>query len=291
MLFGTNGACAVVVNGKVYIGGGGAGRAEDKYIIQVYTPESDGWSRLPECPVRWFSIAIVLQQLVLVGGYSRDRHDQSTILVWDSTSQRWTTPYPNMPTARASPAAVGYQQFLVVAGGHVGSRLTTVEVLNSSTKQWSTASSLPIGCSDLTPALVGDTLYLLGGFTGLTGLHVYSPNKQMFSVSLPALVSHAVSTPRAPSPTWEATDTELTRSTAVSLHDSLLAVGGEDDQNRRSSAIRLYNPQTRHWTKVGDVPAALSKCSCTVLPSGELIVLGGQGERYRSTKLYIATVN
>ncbi len=114
----------------------------------------------------------------------------------------------------------------------------------------------------------------------------------MFRISLPALVSHAISTPRAPPPSWEVTGTELTHSTAVSLHDSLLAVGGEDDQKRRSSAIHLYNPQTRQWTKVGDVPAALSSCSCTVLPSGELIVLGGwdEGDR-RSTKLYIATVN
>ncbi len=285
MLFGTNRACAVVLNGKVYIGGGFADRGH-QYIIQVCTPESDGWSRLPECPVKWFAMAVVNQQLVLVGGYSRYGRYQSTILVWDSTSQRWTTPYPNMLAARYSPTAVGYQQFLVVAGGYDGSYLTTVEVLNMSTKRWSTASSLPIGCSWLTPAVVGDTLYLLRGYTGRSSL-----NKQMFSISLPALISHAVSTPRAPPPTWKATDTEPNYSTAVSLYDSLLAVGGKDDQNRRSSAIHLYNPQTRQWTKVGDVPVALSECSCTVLPSGELIVLGGFGEGGYSTKLYIATVN
>ncbi len=283
MLFGTSGACAVVLNGKVYIGGGGAGTGEDHFTIQVYTPESDGWSRLPECPVKWFAIAIVLQQLVLVGGYSRDNRDQSTILVWDSTSQCWATPYPNMPTARTSPAAVGYQQFLVVAGGYDGSYLTTVEVLNSSTKRWSTASSLPVACNWLTPAVVGDTLYLLGGNTW--------PNNQMFSISLPALVSHDTSTSQAPLPIWEVTDTDLMFSTAVSLHDSLLAVGGEDDQNRPSSTISLYSSQTRQWTKFGDVPAALSHCSCTVLPSGELIVLGGWIDRIFPTKLYIATVN
>ncbi len=200
MLFGINGGCSVVLNGKVYIGGGYADRDKDRSIIQVYTSESNGWSRLPECPVKLFAMAVVNQQLVLVGGYSRDGHDQSAILVWDSTSQRWatpypnmptartspvtrwlysrdqstillwdgvsqrwTTPYPNMPTARTSPAAVGYQQFLVVAGGHGGSFLTTVEILNSSTKRWSTASSLPIWCIWLTPAVAGDILYLLGG--------------------------------------------------------------------------------------------------------------------------------
>ncbi len=285
MLFGTHRACAAVLNGKVYIGGGEAVR--DEFIIQVYTPVSDGWNRLPKCPVKYFSMAVVNQQLVLVGGCNRHYRNQSTILVWGSTSQRWATPYPNMPTARTSPAAVGYQQCLVVAGGEGDSSLTAVEILNSSTKRWSTISPLPIQCNDLTPAVVGDTLYLLGGETG-----PLSPNNQMFSFSLPALVSHAVSTPRAPPPAWEATDTELTWSTAVSLHDSLLAVGGKNDQGRHSSAIRLYNTQTRQWTKVGDVPAALSWCTSAVLPSGELIVLGGYGGGgRRSTKLFVATVN
>ncbi len=190
-----------------------------------------------------------------------------------------------MPTARWAAAAVGYQHFLVVAGGWGGrSYLTTVEILNTSTKLWCTAAPLPLGCSGLTPALVGDTLYLLGGVSG-------SPNKQLFSTSLPALVSHATSTPPAPPPTREVSDAELTHSTAVSLHNSLVAVGGEDDRNRYSSAIHLYNPQTKRWTKVGAGPAALSLCSCAVLSSGELVVLGGLcGDRRRSNKMYFGTL-
>ncbi len=157
-------ACAVVLNGKVYVGGGEADRYEDQFIIQVYTPERDGCSRLPKCPVMWFAMTAVNQQLVLVGGNSRDYCPRSAVLMWDSPSQQWTSPYPNMPTARQSAGAVGYQHFLVVAGGFGGgSDLTTVEILNTSTKRWYTAAPLPVGCSDFTPALVGDTLYLLGG--------------------------------------------------------------------------------------------------------------------------------
>ncbi len=287
MQFGTNVACAVVQNEKVYVGGGFAKIAEDEFIIQVYTPERDGWSRLPECPVRRFTMAAVNQQLVVVGGNNHDGRPQSAVLVWDSPSQQWTSPYPNMPTARWSAAAVGYQHFLVVAGGRGGgSFLATVRILNTSTKQWCTAAPLPVRCSDLTPALVGDTLYLLGGM-----LSYSSFNKQLFSTSLPALVSHATSIPRAPPPTWEVTDAELTRSTAVSLHNSLLAVGGKDDRGRHSSAC-LYNPQTKRWTKVGDVPAALSQCSCAALSSGELVVLGGLCEDGSvSNKVYFGTTD
>ncbi len=285
--FGTANACAVALSGKVYVSGGYADRDEDDFIIQVYAPERDGWSRLPKCPVIQFAMAVVNQQLVVVGGFNRDDRPHSAILVWDSPSQQWTSPYPNMPTARGSAAAVGYQHFLVVAGGEGGvSTLTTVEILNTSTKRWYAAAPLPVGCSGLTPALVGDTLYLLGGVSGRSSF-----NKQLFSNSLPALVSHATSTPCiAPPRTWEVTDTELTGSTAVSFHNSLLAVGGEGDIYRISSAVRLYNPQTKGWTKVGDVPAALSLCTCAVLSSEELVVLGGQGkDDMHSNKVYFGT--
>ncbi len=278
MLFGTTIPSAVVVNGEVYVGGGGAARVEDGFIIQVYSPESDGWRRLPQCPVNCFAMAVVNQQLVVVGGHSSNDQAQSTVLVWDVISQRWTTPYPNMPTARVCAAAVSYQHFLVVAGGYDQSQsdLNTVNILNSSTKQWVTATPLPTARYQLSPALVGDTLYFLGGLSGNdTG------NKQMFSTSITALISHATSSSRAPPPNWDVTDAKLTHSSAVSLNNSLLAVGGEDDRNKDSSAIYHYIPQSKRWTKVGDVPSALSHFACTALTSGdsELMVLGG-GEGY-----------
>ncbi len=103
--FGTNVACAVVLNGKVYVGGGDAVKDEDNFFIQVYAPERNGWSRLPKCPVKWFAMAVVNQQLVVVGGDNRgwlvvDR-PQSAVLVWDSPSQQWIFPLPqhaNSPT-------------------------------------------------------------------------------------------------------------------------------------------------------------------------------------------------
>ncbi len=192
-----------------------------------------------------------------------------------------------MSTFRCEAVAVSYQQFLVVAGGYdqSGSDLNTVNILNSSTKQWVTAAPLPTVCYQLCPALVGDTLYLLGGLSGNATL-----SKHMFSTSISALISHATSSSRAPPPNWDVTDIILTRSTAVSLNNSLLAVGGVDDRNKDSSAIYHYNPLTKRWTKVGDVPAALSLCACTALPSGELMVLGGWHKGRYFNKVHIANI-
>ena len=234
-------------------------------------------------PVCWYGMAAVNNQLVLAGGLHSDGKASNQIRVWDGRS--WVTPYPPMPTARCSPAAVGYGQFLVVVGGKCGASFSTaVETLDTVTKQWNTATPLPVGRHQLTSAVVGDTLYLLGGFS--QGWITPSPNKRVFSISLPTLVSYAPST-------WERLlDTPLKRFTAVSLNNSLLAVGGAYDSDKQSTAIHIYNSQTNIWIKVGDLPAARSQCTCTALPSGELLVLGGQDENnVRSNKVYIATVN
>ena len=45
------------------------------------------------------------------------------------------------------------------------------------------------------------------------------------------------------------------------------------------TSISIYQPESEQWTKVGDLPNARQYCSCVVLPSGELLVAGGD-ERY-----------
>ncbi len=274
----TAAAQAVVLNGKVYVAIGKADDEEDQMIIQVYTTKSQKWSQLLESPMRFSAMAVVDQQLVLVA------YDE--LLAWDG---HWTFPYPSLPTPREDPVAIGYQHFLIVAAGRnkKSSSLKGVDILNSSSKQWSTASPLPVGCHGLTSAVVGDTLYLLGGWTG------YEPNQQVFSTSLPALVSQATVNPTAPPPTWDlATEMLLKHCTGTSVRSSLLVVGGEDEEYVHSSAISRYDPQLKQWTKVGEMPEAQSQCACVVLPSGELMVIGGTcSNLHRSDRVYLANIS
>ena len=43
-----------------------------------------------------------------------------------------------------------------------------------------------------------------------------------------------------------------------------------------ATAIYAYQPATNDWKKVGDLPFPRSYCSCTLLPSGEILVIGGR---------------
>ena len=256
-------ACAVLLNGKVYIGGGNSCTDADD-VIQVYTPEEDDWVRLPPCPVHYFAMATVNGQLVLAGGQMKEKPEVTDkITVWTG-SDKWIYPYPQMPTPRSHASAFGYEHFLVVAGGKQNFfDEAIVEILDTSSSQWYMAQSIPAEFSNYSPALLDHTVYLMGGYL----------SSKVFSISLPALISEATS--RSPPTTrWEElTFTPWYQSSPLALHDSLLAVSGKG----ANSDIYQYNPETKKWEKVGDLPRAACAvtCTCTMLPSGDVVVCGG----------------
>ena len=159
---------AVILHGKVYIGGGWAGDSDIKNtMVAVYEPTSDQWSKLLPFNTECFGMAVIHDKLVLVGG--RDPHtrkESRNVGVWDSKAWKWTAPYCELTIACYLPTVIGYRKWLIVAGSasSIGKAHDTVKVLDTTSNQWHTAPSrLPLGCIKMTHAIVRDTVYLLGG--------------------------------------------------------------------------------------------------------------------------------
>ena len=280
---------SVLVQGKMYVGGGIADKDEDEHTVTVYEP-GVGWRTLPRYRYRYFGMAVLQDQLTLVGGWDSFTSEATNqISVWNA--QQWTHPYPPMPTPRDSSAVVTYIKWLVVAGGSDGSSLlTAVEVMDTTNKQWFTTTPLPVRCHDMTSAIVGEECYFMGGDCG-----PLTPTKLLLHVSLPDItlqdVSQSVSSIITPAQWHTLPDTPVNCSAALSLHGSLLAVGGRHDRTHRSSAIHLYQPGRKEWVKVGDLPNVRSHCSCTLLPSGEILVAGGRDGNGKTSQVIVATVD
>ena len=271
----------VVLERRVYVGGGYTDY-DDAHIVFKYDPDTDNWSRLPRYQYRYFSISIINSRLTVVGGCD-DLKVTNQLAVYEPSSQHWTYPYHPMPTPRYDTGVVMYDIWLLVAGGcAAGEReLATVELFNTSTNQWLTASSLPTPCGWLTSATINNLGYFI------------TDSKQVYRVSLPDIVSQSVDQSTASkSPTlWRRLpNTPLSCSAAISLRGYLIAVGGYHD-NRTRTDIHLYQPESEQWTKVGDLPNARRYCSCVVLPSGELLVAGGRDESsVRTSRVDVASV-
>ena len=139
----------------VCVGGGDTDSPSDdqyhEHYVYRYHPPTDQWVRLPRYKCMSFAMAILTDKLTLVGGYNTSTLPSKVtnqIAVWEmeGMSWGWTHPYPPMPTSRHSPGVAAYNRWLVVAGGSKLGRdpLDTVEVLDTTSRQWLSASPLPV---------------------------------------------------------------------------------------------------------------------------------------------------
>ena len=268
---------SVVVEGTVYVGGGLAGsNSDNNYIVTTYDISAGKWAALPPYRARNFAMTSINNQLVLVGGRECDNRIE-LLGVWDADNKQWTHPYPEMHTARSTCSAVVYNEWLVVAGGVTteGAVLSSVEVMNIESKQWYAGPQTYVPCYLMKTAVVGDECFFMGGLSEEKAL-LATATTNVYSVSLPYLISKLESDERDGQVWKEISGLQTTRSTPLSISGSLLAVGGRDKYIDALTAIHLYQPDTGEWVKVGDLPTPRYNCTCVLLNSSrEILVFGG----------------
>ena len=183
---------AALLKGKVYVGGGGG--AMMGHYVTVYDIEKDNWIIMPPYSFYWFSLAVLNDQLVLVGGVGPSNERTDTLGVWEDRvmqTSKWTHPFPPMPTARSGAMVLTWRnRWLIIAGGYnendYKGSLSEVEIFDISTSEWYRGSSLPIPAYKMSSAVIKNTWYLLGGYS--VGF-----DEQAFSIDMNDLIVDAIS--------------------------------------------------------------------------------------------------
>ena len=203
-------------------------------------------------------MAVVRGELTTVGGSTGFLETKSLLSLAPSHSS-WQDILPPMPTGRARPAVVATNTHLVVAGG------STTDVVEA----------LPISLCTPHMALCSEKIYL-------------QQDDNFSSCSLQEMIQSCKPTTPKHDSMWT-TIAKAHGTTMVTFGDRLLTIGGQHEllvlfgPPRATAVIHCYNNAANSWNVIGQLPTPRYSALAAVLPSKEVIVVGGRMENWKGT--------
>ena len=250
--------------------------------VYFHDYQTKQWGELPRCPTSQFALVVINGQLTTVGGTNSSK-------LFGFSKAQWKQTFPQMSTNREYAAAVCTGHYVVVAGGHDGHEaLASVEVMDTNTRQWFTAASLPRGIYRASMTTCGDTLYLSGDKT--TEVHYCSlitllqscevpTNQAALWTKIKSLIRPSAENPPSSQQAnvWMRLKAlPVCESTALTLCGQLVSVGGYEEKHRQAvDNVYFYNPLTSSWKVIGRIPSGQSCILAATLPGDKLIIVTG----------------
>lgn len=152
--------------------------------------------------------------------------------------------------------------------------LRTVARYDPKAKKWADLPDLPEGRSSHDAAVVGDKIYVMGGWT------MNGPDKESVWHKT-ALVLDLKQQPLK----WEMFDQPFVRrALTVAAHDGkLYAIAGMNQEGNAERTVNVYDPAGKSWSKSADIPEGFlngfnpAACEC----DGQLYLSPANGKVYR----------
>ena len=241
-----------------------------------------------------FSLVTVTekQQLLAIGGNVRNNgviEFNNKLFLWNKRYNKWLTPYLNMPTARCSCSSISHGLTVIVAGGMTcWDPLTitkSVEVLhindnNLHDSYWSVVEQLPHVVYDAIPLIVNDKLYIAQGCDRLPG----STTCNVVTASLPELLQSSNNNTSS-SQVWSKLPDMPYSSYSINHYqghlitftgDQKVEGPGEDKPVfELVPLIHIYNPDTKTWDCVGDIPIGYYLGISLHIRENKILFIGG----------------
>lgn len=247
------------------------------FDLYSFTLSDNRWIKLQQCKYKYFSMAVINNTLTTIGGRThmdRSRNPETNILLsltpGDLNISVWKEVFPPMPTRRRKSASLTINTSLVVAGGKVKNEdVFEVEVLDTERMQWSKVTSIPSSLKDPWLTLCGGHIYLRQGNV----LHSCAADQLLELQATPSTNTSDVGS------VWtRLADIPVQfHASLTNLKEHVLTIGGSDTKLgwQTSSAIRCYHRATNSWSVIGQLPTPRHSVLTAVLPSNEMIVVGG----------------
>ena len=235
---------------------------------------SESWSFM-DTPTYRYGLTIYDDHLTLVGGMEYPSHTL-TNKIWllqslgEDGREEWKEDaIPPMPTRRLGVSAVGYDKVLLVAGGKDDNYRDMDIVELYQLGQWRSTTPLPWPCSYMSSTVMGSHVVFAGG---------QGQGREVYRCSVDTIKSKTLQ--------WERlADAPLEFSSIITLNGVLLAIGGYTGSSR-SAAMFGFSVHTRSWHHFFDLPLPLSNTSTAVIPTGQIVAVGGETHSSYSSRVF-----
>ena len=258
----------------------------------MYDSNKNQWSMLTKLPYGFFSLVTVpnRKQLLAIGGMKGVVEISNEVFLYDEVNRKWTTPYPNMPTARFSCSSISHGSTVLVAGGIIScypwTMTRAVEVLHImeegplTKSYWSVVEQLPHVVFDPIPLIVNDKLYITVGYDKGYGTSTCN----VVTASLPELLQSSNNN-TSRSQVWSKLPDMPYSSYSINHYQGRLITFGGDhmveqpDEDKPAfqsvPLIHIYNPDTRTWDCVGEIPHKHVLGMSVHIRENKLLFIGG----------------
>ena len=261
-----------ILGEKVYVTAKGSEFALAEPLM--YDSNKDQWFSLPSLPFIDFSLVALpdRKQLLAIGGrtYKNGIPDckiTNKVFLWDEQNRKWTTPYPNMQTARCFCSGISHRSTVIVAGGITcwdpWTLTRAVEVLrieeHFTNSHWRLVEQLPHAVGNAIPLIIDNNLYVTVG----SDIKMGDNSCNIVTASLPELLQSSDKDTSSSQVWYKLPDIPYTSFAINHYRGRLITFSGchkieKPDENQpvwqSVPLIHMYNPYTKTWDCIGEVP-------------------------------------
>lgn len=178
----------VALDGKIHAIGG---RGLDKVTVathEVYDPATNKWTPAAPLPVArdHAGVVVVDGKIHVVGGRTKEPADNTPLHdIYDPATDTWTSG-PPLPEPRSAGAIALYRGLILYAGGECKDNkpFALNEAFDTKTGKWSELAPLPGARHGFGGAVIGDTAYFAGGWTGSATRCADKPTDELLAFTL-----------------------------------------------------------------------------------------------------------
>ena len=248
-------------------------------------------AKLPPMPEGVTSFGAVTSEdcLYVFGGHKGERHEYVAEMVSGSFHRLNLSPgekWESLPAAAPGQGQplVAHRGYIYRTGGMAARNLAgqrqdlystaLAQRFDTRAKHWEDITPLPAVRSSHDAVIVGNDLYLVGGWqlAGGTNKPAWPPQGLVLDLTDPSVG-------------WREFPQSFRRRAlaAASLGTRIYCIGGMDSDNETTLAVEVYDTAARRWTKGPDLPPGRQKgFSCSAITqAGRIYVSAFQGDLLR----------